>query len=84
MNNERIATELLKVAESLTAKTGRYEKIKEIIDERQMMKIDGVAIDMVTADMLMNVYDAVKPEMKKRLDKLPIKALVGLGWKLVS
>lgn len=62
----------------------RYDTIKEIVDEGQYEKIDGVIIDGTTANMLLKILDNLNEENKKKMLSMPIKKMVDVSWKLVK
>lgn len=39
-------------------------------------------MDMVTANMLQTVYNALKPELQAKFNNIPLGKLVELGWKV--
>jgi len=84
MNEQKIARELVQLARELVSKEKRIDVVKRIIDESQAEKIDGYLIDLTTAGMLKVVYDALKPQLQKKFDKIPLKKLVDFGWSMVK
>ena len=60
------------------------QKLKKIVDEHQYMKIGGIRIDVQTANLILNILKGVKPEMKKKLLKLPMKKLSVIAWNMVG
>ena len=63
----------------------KIEKLRKIVKDGNMAKVEGVNIDIVTANMLIKIYDAMKrPDIKEKFSSMPIKQMVGIGWKLVG
>jgi hypothetical protein len=60
----------------------RDDSIKRIVDESQYEKIDGVTIDGVTANLLLQICDAFDEEKKKKFLSLEIRKMVNVAWKL--
>ena len=58
--------------------------IGQIVKKRQYKKIDGVTVDMQTANAIMTVYKALSQSNKKKFVKLPIKKMADVAWKLVK
>ena len=56
MNNEKIATELIRMAEALMAKDADLEAVAELVDERNFMKLERPLkqLGMRNVDMVMN------------------------------
>jgi signal recognition particle GTPase len=57
---------------------------KRIIKNKQHEKVDGVLIDTQTANLIVQIYKAVKPVNKKKMEKMPMKTLGHLAWKAVG
>ena len=75
----RKANESVNEAKSKTIKT-----IGSIIGKRQAKKIDGVLVDMQTAHVIMKVWNALSSSNRKKFEKLPIKQMATVAWKLVK
>ncbi len=59
-------------------------KVKEIVDKKQAMKIDGIMVDMFTASAISKIYDKVNDANKSKMDKLKITKLADIAMKLMS
>jgi len=66
------------------AKESPINVAKRIVKNRQAEKIDGVLVDMQTANLIVQVHGALNPKTKKRMEKLPIKKMANVVWKLVG
>lgn len=66
------------------AQQKRYDAIKEIVEGESYAKIDGVTIDLTTANMLLQIADNLKEENQKKFLSLPIRKMVDVGWKLIK
>ena len=84
MNDRQAAQELVAAAKELTAKEKRIDIIRRIVKEHQHEKIDGYVVDATTANLLLKVHDALKPELQKKFDKIPLKKLVDFAWSVVK
>ena len=59
-------------------------KIKRIAKTSQAEKIDGVLVDMQTANLIVQVYSSVNSKTKKRMEKLPIIKITNVIWKITG
>lgn len=59
------------------------DDIKNIVKKRQSKKIKGYLVDMQTANAIMTVYNALNISNKKKFEKLSIKKMADVSWKLV-
>lgn len=65
-------------------------KLTEIVESHtydELPAYDGgpeVVVDVVTANMLLTVHDALNDENKAKFASMPLAAAVELGWKLVT
>lgn len=65
--------------ESKTMKT-----IGSIIGRKQAQKISGVLVDMQTAHVIMKVWNALGSSNRAKFEKLPIKQMANMAWKLMK
>jgi hypothetical protein len=66
----------------------RIEMLRSIVDgkQAQRIRVDGrkVYVDLFTASMLVQVYDALNAENREKFIGLPFMKMVGVGWALVK
>ena len=55
-----------------------------IVRRKQYKKIDGVMVDMQTANLILKVWDALGSSNRKKFEKLPIKQMANVSWKLMK
>jgi len=55
-----------------------------IVKRKQYQKIDGVLVDVQTANVILKVWDALNSSNRKKFEKLPVKKMANVSWKLVS
>jgi hypothetical protein len=60
------------------------DKIKDIVKNKQNMKIGGVRVDMQTANAIMTVHKALGQSNRKKYEKLPIKKMASVAFKLLK
>ena len=86
--------EAVKVMKVL-AKKKRVESVNEvrsktitaigsIIGKKQAKKIGGVLVDMQTANVIMKVWNALNKSNRSKFEKLPIKKMATVAWKLMK
>jgi len=63
---------------------GRVQLLRQIIKDGQHRKIEGIDIDLQTANMLLTIYKSLKPKNKKKFNKIPLSVLIDFGWKHVE
>ena len=66
------------------AKSKTIKAIGSIIGKRQAKKIGGVLVDMQTAHVIMKVWNALGSSNRSKFEKLPIKKMADVAWKLVK
>tara|TARA_B100001778_G_scaffold12206_1_gene9541 strand:+ start:1032 stop:2162 length:1131 start_codon:yes stop_codon:yes gene_type:complete len=57
--------------------------IEQVLKKKSAKKIDGMYMDMTTANAIMTVYKALNRSNKKKFEKLPLTKMVDVTWKLV-
>ena len=55
-----------------------------IVRRKQYKKIDGVMVDMQTANLILKVWDALGSSNRSKFEKLPIKKMATVAWKLMK
>lgn len=75
-----------KVVETKTfKKPSRYEQLKKIVKHHQAKEIEGVLVDVQSANVMVTVRDALKTQKsKKRFDTAPIEKISNICWKLME
>ena len=66
------------------AKSKTMTTIGSIIGKKQAQKISGVLVDMQTALVIMKVWNALNKSNRSKFEKLPIKKMAQVAWKLVK
>jgi len=59
----------------------RIEALRTIVREHQAARIDGYIVDAMTANLLVQVYDALNPANREGFGKPNLLALVNIAWK---
>jgi len=73
------------MSETLEAiiESDKIETFRQIVREKQYQEIDGVTIDMQTANLVCNVYDKLNEKNREKLMNLPFHVIGRLCWDLV-
>ena len=58
--------------------------MKRIVENRQYEKINDVAVDMQTANMIMTIYNNLSEKNKEKFSKLSLSQMVSIGWKIIK
>lgn len=58
--------------------------MKRIVENRQYEEIDGIAVDMQTANMIYTIYSKINKKNKKKFAKLSLNKMVAIGWKIIK
>lgn len=62
----------------------KEQKLRRIVKNQQYEKINGVIVDMYSASAIVQVIDALSPEMKKDYLKLPIAKMQAIAFRLLK
>jgi hypothetical protein len=65
-------------------KSKTMKTIGSIIGKKQAQKISGVLVDMQTALVIMKVWNALGSSNRAKFEKLPIKQMATVAWKLMK
>ena len=66
------------------AKESSIDVAKRIVKNSQSEKVQGVLIDMQTANLILQVHKAVNPKNKKNMERMPMRKLASVVWKLAG
>jgi len=66
-----------------TEETVKIETFRQIVREKQYQELDGVAIDMQTANLVCNVYDRLSEKNREKLMELPFHVIGKICWRLI-
>jgi len=62
----------------------RIEKLRQIVRDRQANRVEGKLVDMYTASVIVQVYDAVNEGNKKKMDATKLPQLASICFKLAG
>jgi len=84
MKKHKMDTSFLKNESVNEAKSKTMKTIGSIIGKKQAQKISGVLVDMQSALVIMKVWNALNPSNRSKFEKLPIKKMANVAWKLMK
>jgi hypothetical protein len=67
-----------------TEARSRILALREIVSRHGARRIDGYLVDVVTASLLVTVYDALSPESRRKFGKPSLPRLVDFAWSHVK
>ena len=76
--------EQLQLVELEPEKATRLERLREIVKEHQAMMVDGQLVDATTANMLVQVCDALNAKNRSKFLGFTVDKMAHVGWKLVN
>lgn len=62
----------------------RIMKLRKIVKDKQHAKVEGLMVDLYTASVLVQVYDALSGVNKMKFAQMPLRQMVDVGYKLVK
>lgn len=68
----------------LPRNTPRIDRLRWIVYHHQCARTEGKMIDAFTANMLVKVHDALKPDNQAKFLSMPLARMIDVGWSLVS
>lgn len=77
-----LATELL--AEETTAASKKIKKLQKIVKEHQATKVEGVEIDVQTANFMLQIWEGLNPKNQKKFESMDIKEMIDTTYKLMK
>lgn len=87
INTERMQADYIAKIESQIQELTEPEIIvtcREIVREHQYQEIDGTIVDVITANMITKVYDALNEKNRAHFGALSLTGMVALGWKCIK
>lgn len=63
----------------------RIEKLRAIVEAKSFMEIEGVPVDMQSANVVVQVYDRLNEENQTKFMNRPtITNIIDIAWKVMS
>jgi hypothetical protein len=61
-----------------------YDRLAQIVGDRACLEIDGVLVDMQSANAILTVYDALSPANRVKFINRSIGEMGELAWTLID
>lgn len=62
----------------------RIDTLRSIVQNGQHEEVDGMVVDLQTANLLVQIYDKGNDNTKNLVETAPLEKVVGAAWKLTS
>ena len=62
----------------------KVDALRQIVADKQYAKVDGVSIDLTTANLLLQILDALSPANKENYLGKPIEQMVSIAYKILG
>jgi len=62
----------------------KVDALRQIVADKQYAKVDGVSIDLTTANLLLQILDALSPANKENFLGKPIEQMVSIAYKILG
>lgn len=62
----------------------RLSAIRQIVTDRSFAKVDGMAVDLFTANAIVTVFDALNAENQKTFLNLSVSKMARVSFKLLK
>lgn len=71
--------------ETVTSDPGvRIQAIRDIVTKKQYAKVDGIMIDLFSASLIIQVYDNLNDDNRKRFASFPAYRMAEIAYKLMK
>ena len=62
----------------------RIEQIRKVLATKSFAKIEGVLMDMQTANLVCSIYDRLNPTNQDKLSQMSLPHMVDTCWKVYA
>ena len=62
----------------------RIELLRRIVSDRQYAEVEGMTVDLFTASAMVQVFDALSPDMQAKFERLPLAKVALFAMSKVS
>lgn len=63
----------------------RIEKFRAIIEAKAFMEIEGVPVDMQSANIVVQIHDALRPENRVAfMGRKTVTSIIDIAWKVLA
>ena len=68
----------------LDSDNSKEAQLRQIVADKQMGKVDGVSVDMTSANVILQVLDALNPQNREKYLNLPVKDMADIAFKMMK
>lgn len=61
----------------------KIEKIRGILRDRSIRRVEGSPVDVQTANAIITVYDALSEKSQEKMREFSVGRMASVAWKLV-
>ncbi len=62
----------------------KEDALRQIVADKQMGKVDGTTVDMTSANVILQVLDALNPQNREKYLNLPVKDMADIAFKMMK
>ncbi|MCA9457388.1 MAG: hypothetical protein KC587_12050 [Nitrospira sp.] len=77
-------TSVTNTGQSADPGIARINALRDIVQSKQYAKIDGIMVDLFSASIVLNVYDALNDSNQAKLRACPIPKMVSISMDLLA
>lgn len=65
-------------------KEGVLDRIKRIVETLQSCRVDGMTVDVLTAQTVVRAYDVLSPRKKEKFARLSVKRMICKAFEIAE
>lgn len=62
----------------------RIEALRQIVNDKQYAKIDGIMVDLFSASAILNIYDNLNETNQDKYKELPAYRMADIAFKIMN
>ena len=62
----------------------KEDALRQIVADKQMGKVDGTSVDMTSANVILQVLDALNPQNREKYLNPPVKDMADIAFKMMK
>lgn len=83
-NDRRETARAVRSIPKPNSKLSTIDKIRFVVEHRQANRVNGLYIDMTTANVIIQVYNALNPTNQALFATFSVRKMTTIAWKLAS
>lgn len=76
--------ECIRGCEHTSRKDPVIDRIRSVVTDESMKRIDGLLVDLFSASITVQVYDALNEENKAKMAALPVRKMVNVALRVAN